>query len=61
MSQPTGARLTDELPVLDEAPKSGVFVDHDDVPLTDDDIALGNALAAVIDIHDDDDGHGGLL
>lgn len=49
------------LPILDSPPKSGVFVDHDDVPLTDDDIALGNALGEVIDVDDDDDRDGGLL
>jgi len=51
----------DLLPVLDTPPKSGVFIDHDDAPLTDDDIALGNALGQVIDIDDDDDATGGLL
>jgi hypothetical protein len=39
----------DLLPVLDEPPKSGVFVDHDAAPLTEDDIALGNALGELID------------
>lgn len=47
------------LPVLDEPPKSGVFVDHDDAPLTEEDIALGNALGRVIDVDDDSDS--GLL
>lgn len=46
---------------LDTPPKSGVFVDHDDEPLTDDDIAVGNQLGEVIDIDDDDDRDGGLL
>lgn len=46
-----------ELPVLDEPPKSGVFVDHDDEPLTAADVALGNALGALIDVDDDND-HG---
>lgn len=50
-----------DLPVLDEPPKSGVFVDHDDEPLTAEDIALGNALGEVIDVIDDDDRDGGLL
>lgn len=45
----------DFLPALDEPPKSGVFVDHDAEPLTEDDIALGNALGEVIDVDDDDD------
>lgn len=46
---------------LDTPPKSGVFVDHDDEPLTADDIAVGNALGEVIDIDDDDDRGGHLL
>lgn len=50
-----------ELPVLDEPPKSGAFIDHDAQPLTADDIALGNALGEVIDIDDDQDATGGLL
>lgn len=44
-----------ELPRLDEPPRSGVFVDHDDAPLTEEDIALGNALGELIDVDDDDD------
>lgn len=51
----------DLLPVLDEPPKSGVFIDHDSEPLTEDDIDLGNALGDVIDVDDDDDATGGLL
>jgi hypothetical protein len=51
----------DLLPVLDEPPKSGVFIDHDDAELTDEDVALGNALGEVIDVEDDDDATGGLL
>lgn len=51
----------DLLPVLDEEPKTGVYVDHDDAPLTGDDVALGNALGEVIDVDDDDDATGGLL
>lgn len=49
------------LPTLDRPPTSGVFVGHDDDDLTDDDIALGNALGQVIDVDDDTDAHGGLL
>lgn len=49
------------LPILDSPPKSGVFVDHDDLELTDDDIALGNALGDVIDVDDDNDDGGRLL
>ncbi|WP_167760425.1 hypothetical protein [Blastococcus sp. CT_GayMR16] len=51
----------EELPVLDQPPASGVFVDHDDEPLTDDDVELGNALGEAIDVDDDDDRDGGLL
>lgn len=57
----TGPDPDDLLPILDEPPRSGVFVDHDDEQLTDDDIALGNALGVVIDTEDDDDSDGGLL
>lgn len=53
--------LEPELPTLDEPPKSGVFVDHDDADLTEDDIALGNALGQVIAVDDDTDATGGLL
>jgi len=49
------------LPELDEPPKSGVFIDHDAHPLTEDEIALGNALGEVIDVDNDDDRDGGLL
>lgn len=56
MTTTPGDELEDrDLPVLDEPPRSGVFIDHDDAPLTDEDIALGNALGDVIDIDDDDD------
>lgn len=51
----------DVLPQLDDPPKSGVFVDHDAEPLTEDDIALGNALGEVIDVDDDEDATGGFL
>lgn len=50
-----------DLPTLDTPPKSGVFIDHDDAPLTDDDVAVGNALGEVIDAADDDDNGAGLL
>lgn len=49
------------LPELDTPPRSGVFVDHDDVPLTAEDIAVGNALGEVIDVDDDDDRGQGTL
>jgi hypothetical protein len=45
----------DELPRLDDEPKSGVYVDHDDADLTDDDIAEGQRLGEAIDVEDDDD------
>lgn len=48
-------RTEPELPVLDEPPKSGIYIDHDAAPLTEDEIALGNALGEVIDVDDDDD------
>lgn len=44
-----------ELPPLDSPPKSGVFIDHDELELTDDDIAAGNLLGERIDIDDDTD------
>lgn len=44
-----------ELPALDSPPKSGIFIDHDDAELTDDEIALGNALGEAIDVDDDND------
>jgi hypothetical protein len=50
-----------ELPVLDSPPRSGVFIDHDAAPLTEDDIALGNVLGEEIDPDDDDDNGTGLL
>ena len=56
----TERQQDDHLPEIDSPPKSGVFVEHDDAPLTDDDIALGNALGEVIDVDDDDDRDGGL-
>lgn len=45
----------DLLPILDEPPRSGVFIDHDAEPLADEEVALGNALGEVIDVHDDGD------
>lgn len=48
------------LPILDSPPKSGVFVDHDDSELTQEEIDLGNALGQVIDVDDDGDLDGGL-
>lgn len=46
------------LPALDDEPKSGVYVDHDDAELTAEDIAAGQALGRLIDV--DDDGDTGL-
>lgn len=46
---------SNELPAVDQPPKSGVFVDPDDTPLSDAEIAAGNALGAAIDIDDDED------
>jgi hypothetical protein len=43
------------LPVLDTEPKSGVYVDHDDVPLSEEDAELGRALGEAIDVDVDDD------
>ena len=60
MTEPR-SEMEPELPVLDEPPKSGVFIDHDDLELSDDDIALGNALGEVVDVEDDDAATGGLL
>lgn len=57
----TSAVPDDLLPELDSPPRSGVFVEHDDLALTEDDIALGNALGDVIDVDDDEDRDGGLL
>lgn len=44
----------DKLPVLDSPPRSGVFVDHDDLVLTSQDIERGNELGDLIDVDDDD-------
>ena len=44
-----------ELPILDSEPKSGVYVDHDDEPLTPEDVAAGWRLGETIDIDDDND------
>lgn len=39
----------------DEPPKSGVFVEHDEIELTRDEIAEGDRLGRVIDPDDDED------
>ena len=47
-----------ELPAVDEPPRSGVFVEHDELELTDAEIAEGNRLGQVIDPDDDEDSGG---
>lgn len=49
-----------DLPVIDEPPKSGVWVDHEEWfgDLSDDEIAEGNRLGGAIDPDDDDDNGG---
>lgn len=45
-----------ELPVLDDDPASGEWVEHDDLtPLSEDEVADGNHLGATIDLNDDTD------
>ena len=44
-----------DLPAVDEPPRSGVFVEHDELELTDAEIAEGNRLGQVIDPDDDED------
>ena len=44
-----------DLPVVDEPPRSGVFVEHDELELTDAEIAEGNRLGETIDPDDDED------
>lgn len=44
-----------ELPALDDPPRSGVWVEHDTLELTEEEIAEGNRLAAAIDPDDDHD------
>ena len=47
-----------ELPQVDTPPQTGVFVEHDDLELTAEEIALGNRLGELINPDDDDDnGH----
>lgn len=43
------------LPVVDDEPKSGIYVDHDEIAVTDNEAAEGNAQGNTIDIDDDDD------
>jgi hypothetical protein len=44
-----------DLPQLDEPPRSGVFLDHDDLELTAAEIAEGKRLGETIDPDDDTD------
>lgn len=44
-----------DLPAIDEPPKSGVFIEHDDLIPTDDEIDEGNRLGEEIDVDDDED------
>lgn len=44
-----------ELPAVDTPPQSGVFVEHDELVLTDEEIAEGNVLGESIDVYDDED------
>jgi hypothetical protein len=52
------------LPAVDTEPKSGVYIDHDTLELTEAEIVEGNRQGDVVDIEDDDDngldGRGGL-
>ena len=44
-----------ELPQVDEPPRSGVFVEHDSLELTAEEIAEGKRLGEAIDPDDDTD------
>lgn len=45
----------EDLPELDTPPKDGVYRHLEDQELSDQEIAAGNALGAVIDVDDDND------
>lgn len=47
--------MTTHLPALDTPPSAGVWVEHTDLALTDDDVAEGNTLGESIDVDDDHD------
>lgn len=50
--------MTDQpvaLPAVDEPPSGGVWTEHDDLELTEDEVADGNHLGATIDAADDTD------
>lgn len=44
-----------DLPILDSPPRSGVWVEHDEIELTPEEIAEGNRQSAEIDVTDDHD------
>lgn len=44
-----------ELPAIDEEPQSGVYIDHDTIPLTDDEAVEGNEQGEKVDVDDDED------
>lgn len=46
------------LPVIDDPPPFGGWVDHDDLQLTEEEIVEGNRLGEMIDINDDGDNGG---
>ena len=45
----------DELPQVDEPPRSGVFVEHDDLELTPEEVEEGRRFGEAIDPDDDED------
>lgn len=47
--------MNEQLPAVDTPPQSGAFVEHDELVLTDEEIAEGNRLGGSIDILDDAD------
>jgi hypothetical protein len=49
-----------ELPQVDQPPRAGVFVEHDDLALTAAEIADGNMLGEAIDVDDDNDSGGAV-
>jgi hypothetical protein len=48
------------LPELDTEPSSGVYIEHDDLTPTEEEIAEGNRMGETIDWDDDDD-NGGIV
>lgn len=50
--------MPETLPAVDTPPATGVWVEHDMLELTDDEIVAGNHQGEAVDINDDDDnGH----